>query len=220
MHRALSFLSDWVAEHTGDMCVPPPAVMDAKTAQTIASVVMLTFMLTAGYFVTTIPGWISWLKCDHTPPPPPAHTTYPLLLHMPSSLRRLPNGQCQLHTPPDWSQQSVRCCIPLRYSPLPNALDQNLDVSLSHTCGVCICALQRCSSFLLTSDVCCSADVSFVFYGYGLLLHIEYSGRTIYECAPDLSGPHLHEGLLALPCCRTGPSASSLLLTFCARFSL
>lgn len=41
--------------------------MVPKTAQTIASVVMLTFVLTAGYFVTTIPVWISWLKCKAFP---------------------------------------------------------------------------------------------------------------------------------------------------------
>ncbi len=29
-----------------------------------------------------------------------------------------------------------------------------------------------------------NADLSFIFYGFGLLLHIEYKGRTIYECAP------------------------------------
>lgn len=59
---------------------------------------------------------------------------------------------------------------------------------------------------LSASRVCCSADVSFVFYGYGLLLHIEYSGRTIYECARDMPCPTLHprKGLLAPPCCRTG----------------
>lgn len=62
-------------------------VMVPKTAQTIASVVMLTFVLTAGYFVKTIPAWISWLKY-----------------------------------------------------------------------------------------------LSFVFYGFGLLLHIEFNGRTIYSC--------------------------------------
>ena len=29
----------------------------------IASVVMLTFVLTGGYFVQSIPPWISWMKC-------------------------------------------------------------------------------------------------------------------------------------------------------------
>ena len=37
-------------------------VMVPKTAQTIASVVMLTFVLTGGYFVTSIPAWIGWLS--------------------------------------------------------------------------------------------------------------------------------------------------------------
>lgn len=62
-------------------------VMVPKTAQTIASVVMLTFVLTGGYFVTTIPVWIDWIKY-----------------------------------------------------------------------------------------------LSFIYYGFGLLLHIEYTGRTIYSC--------------------------------------
>lgn len=70
--------------------------MDAKTAQTIASVVMLTFMLTAGYFVTTIPGWISWMKCE-PPFPVPPNPHCPLLLSMPPSLRRHPSTQNQLH---------------------------------------------------------------------------------------------------------------------------
>jgi len=63
-------------------------VMVPKTAQTIASVVMLTFVLTGGYFVTSIPVCIGWLKY-----------------------------------------------------------------------------------------------LSFIFYGFGLLLHIEYSGREIYSCS-------------------------------------
>lgn len=40
-------------------------VMVPKTAQTIASVVMLTFVLTGGYFVTSIPAWIGWLSECH-----------------------------------------------------------------------------------------------------------------------------------------------------------
>ncbi|KAK9820397.1 hypothetical protein WJX72_009913 [[Myrmecia] bisecta] len=63
------------------------AVMNPKTAQTIASILMLTFLLTGGYFVKSIPVWISWLKY-----------------------------------------------------------------------------------------------LSFVYYGWGLLVHIEYAGRTIYSC--------------------------------------
>jgi len=40
----------------------------------IASVVMLTFVLTGGYFVQAIPVWISWLKCACVPSSPvPVH---------------------------------------------------------------------------------------------------------------------------------------------------
>lgn len=37
-------------------------VTDAKAGQTIATIVMLCFMLVGGYFVQTIPFWIVWLK--------------------------------------------------------------------------------------------------------------------------------------------------------------
>lgn len=37
-------------------------VMVAKTAQTIAAVIMLTFMLVGGFYVTNIPPWIGWIK--------------------------------------------------------------------------------------------------------------------------------------------------------------
>eukprot|EP00891_Asterochloris_glomerata_P001808 jgi/Astpho2/1808/e_gw1.00037.4.1_t len=37
-------------------------LMDPKTAQTIAAIIMLTMVLTAGYFVRSIPVWISWIK--------------------------------------------------------------------------------------------------------------------------------------------------------------
>jgi len=37
-------------------------VMNAKSAQTIASVIMLSFMLVGGFYVQDIPSWISWLK--------------------------------------------------------------------------------------------------------------------------------------------------------------
>ncbi|KAL3132535.1 hypothetical protein ABBQ32_009078 [Trebouxia sp. C0010 RCD-2024] len=37
-------------------------VMVPKTAQTLAAILMLTFILTGGYFVRGIPVWISWLK--------------------------------------------------------------------------------------------------------------------------------------------------------------
>ena len=36
--------------------------MVPKTAQTIAAVLMLAFMLVGGYYVRNIPSWISWLK--------------------------------------------------------------------------------------------------------------------------------------------------------------
>ncbi|KAL4457859.1 hypothetical protein ABPG75_012724 [Micractinium tetrahymenae] len=38
------------------------ATMNPKTAQTIASVVLMIMMLTGGFFVTNIPVWIGWLK--------------------------------------------------------------------------------------------------------------------------------------------------------------
>ncbi|CAM6047793.1 unnamed protein product [Sphagnum compactum] len=38
------------------------AMMDVKKASTLASIIMLTFMLTGGFFVQSIPVWISWLK--------------------------------------------------------------------------------------------------------------------------------------------------------------
>ena len=38
------------------------AVMNPKTAQTIAAVLMLVFMLISGYYVRNIPSWIGWLK--------------------------------------------------------------------------------------------------------------------------------------------------------------
>ena len=36
--------------------------MNPKTAQTLATILMLSFMLTGGFYVSTIPVWISWLK--------------------------------------------------------------------------------------------------------------------------------------------------------------
>lgn len=36
--------------------------MNPKTAQTVASVLMLAIVLTGGFFVQSIPSWISWLK--------------------------------------------------------------------------------------------------------------------------------------------------------------
>ncbi|KAK9839571.1 hypothetical protein WJX84_010569, partial [Apatococcus fuscideae] len=37
-------------------------LMNPKTAQTIAAILMLAFVLTGGYFVRGIPDWISWIK--------------------------------------------------------------------------------------------------------------------------------------------------------------
>lgn len=37
-------------------------VMQPKSAQTIAAVIMLTFMLVGGFYVQNIPSWISWIK--------------------------------------------------------------------------------------------------------------------------------------------------------------
>lgn len=36
--------------------------MNPKTAQVVATVLMLTIVLTAGYFVTDIPDWIEWIQ--------------------------------------------------------------------------------------------------------------------------------------------------------------
>jgi ABC-2 type transporter len=36
--------------------------MNPKTAQTVAAVLMLTIVLTGGFFVSDIPSWISWIK--------------------------------------------------------------------------------------------------------------------------------------------------------------
>ena len=103
------------------------AVMVPKTAQTIASVVMLTFVLTAGFFVTTIPVWISWLKCES--------------LGCFDSLDVCIDGV-------GWNGRASACCL-----------------------------IKSDATIL---NVSC-ADLSFIFYGFGLLLHIEYKGRSIYE---------------------------------------
>ncbi len=36
--------------------------MNPKTAQTIAAVCMLTFMLISGFYVANVPVWIAWMK--------------------------------------------------------------------------------------------------------------------------------------------------------------
>lgn len=36
--------------------------MDPKAAQTVTTVVMLTFMLVGGYYVRNVPVWIGWIK--------------------------------------------------------------------------------------------------------------------------------------------------------------
>jgi hypothetical protein len=38
------------------------ALMDIKQATTMASVIMLTFLLASGYYVQVTPAWIGWLK--------------------------------------------------------------------------------------------------------------------------------------------------------------
>jgi hypothetical protein len=38
------------------------AFMNPKTAQTVASIIMLGFMLVGGYYVRGIPAWISWIR--------------------------------------------------------------------------------------------------------------------------------------------------------------
>lgn len=37
-------------------------VMNVKTAQTLATILMLTFMLVGGFYTTGVPGWITWVK--------------------------------------------------------------------------------------------------------------------------------------------------------------
>ncbi|XP_031480215.1 ABC transporter G family member 9-like [Nymphaea colorata] len=50
-------------------------LMDVKTASTLASVIMLTFMLAAGFYVQRVPAFISWIKYISV-----IHYTYKLLL--------------------------------------------------------------------------------------------------------------------------------------------
>lgn len=38
------------------------SVMDFKQAQTIATLLMLTMMLTGGFYIRKVPSWLSWLK--------------------------------------------------------------------------------------------------------------------------------------------------------------
>lgn len=76
----------------------------------------------------------------------------------------------------------------------------------------------RDSRFALRLRACVSnADLSFIFYGFGLLLHIEYNGRTIYECAPCRfvllpAALTVHERLK----CKELPSASETRIQFAA----
>ena len=44
------------------MRVRAATVMVPKTAQTVAAVVMLCFMLVGGFYVSNIPVWIAWIK--------------------------------------------------------------------------------------------------------------------------------------------------------------
>lgn len=65
---AWAFLSNWaavtlcllVAQSFGLLI--GATVMVPKTAQTITAIIMLTMMLVGGFYVTTIPAWIAWLK--------------------------------------------------------------------------------------------------------------------------------------------------------------
>ncbi|GAB4821556.1 hypothetical protein N2152v2_008602 [Parachlorella kessleri] len=57
---AAIILSSLVAQSFGLLI--GATVMVPKTAQTIASVLMLGFMLVGGFYVQNIPSWISWLK--------------------------------------------------------------------------------------------------------------------------------------------------------------
>ena len=36
--------------------------MDPKNAQTVTTVVMLTFLLVGGFYVRDVPAWIGWIK--------------------------------------------------------------------------------------------------------------------------------------------------------------
>ena len=65
---AWAFLANWaavtlcllVAQSFGLLI--GATVMVPKTAQTITAIIMLTMMLVGGFYVTTIPVWIAWLK--------------------------------------------------------------------------------------------------------------------------------------------------------------
>ena len=65
---AWAFLANWasvtlcllVAQSFGLLI--GATVMVPKTAQTITAIIMLTMMLVGGFYVTTIPAWIAWLK--------------------------------------------------------------------------------------------------------------------------------------------------------------
>ncbi|KAK9821260.1 hypothetical protein WJX74_004512 [Apatococcus lobatus] len=94
-------------------------LMNPKTAQTIAAILMLAFVLTGGYFVRGIPVWISWIKY-----------------------------------------------------------------------------------------------LSFVYYGYGLLVHIEFSRRTLYSCLGSTggvgSGAGLGSGQLSVSNPQTDPACTPI----------
>mmetsp|Transcript_39200 Transcript_39200/g.92898 ORF Transcript_39200/g.92898 Transcript_39200/m.92898 type:complete len:734 (+) Transcript_39200:104-2305(+) len=65
---ASAFVSNWLtvilslltAQSLG--LILGAGVSNVKTAQTFATVLMLAFMLSGGYFVSFVPAWISWLK--------------------------------------------------------------------------------------------------------------------------------------------------------------
>ncbi len=65
---ALGFFANWlslmliilVAQALGMLL--GAAWMNAKTAQTASTVILLTFMLCAGFYVKAVPVWIAWVK--------------------------------------------------------------------------------------------------------------------------------------------------------------
>eukprot|EP00884_Botryococcus_braunii_P008026 jgi/Botrbrau1/17224/Bobra.0621s0002.1 len=56
----VQLLSTFVAQSAGLLI--GATVMDAKTAQMVASILMLTLMLVGGFYVNNIPAWIAWMK--------------------------------------------------------------------------------------------------------------------------------------------------------------
>ncbi|GMH34285.1 hypothetical protein BSKO_02119 [Bryopsis sp. KO-2023] len=59
-HWAAMMLSLLTAQSVG--LIIGASVMDFKKAQTITTLMMLTMMLTGGFYIRKIPGWLKWLK--------------------------------------------------------------------------------------------------------------------------------------------------------------